>query len=74
MDRSVLEGDPHCIIEAMTICGYATGASEGYVYVRAEYPIAVERLQKAIDDARAMGLLGKNIFLNNFVVIVNPFF
>ncbi len=66
MDRSVLEGDPHCIIEAMAICGYATGASEGYVYVRAEYPIAVQRLQKAIDDAREMGLLGKNIFNSGF--------
>lgn len=66
MDRSVLEGDPHCIVEAMAICGYATGASEGYVYVRAEYPIAVERLQKAIDDAREYGLLGKNIFDSGF--------
>ncbi len=66
MDRSVLEGDPHCIIEAMAICGYATGASEGYVYVRAEYPIAVARLQKAIDDAREYGLLGKNIFDSDF--------
>ena len=66
MDRSVLEGDPHCLVEAMTICGYATGATEGYVYVRAEYPIAVERLQKAIDDARAMGLLGKDIFGSGF--------
>ncbi len=66
MDRSVLEGDPHCIVEAMTICGYATGATEGYVYVRAEYPIAVERLQKAIDDAREYGLLGKNIFGSGF--------
>ncbi len=66
MDRSVLEGDPHCIVEAMTICGYATGASEGYVYVRAEYPIAVARLQKAIDDARAYGLLGKDIFGSGF--------
>ena len=66
MDRSVLEGDPHCIIEAMAICGYATGATEGYVYVRAEYPIAVERLQKAIDDAREYGLLGKNIFGSGF--------
>ncbi len=62
MDRSVLEGDPHCLVEAMAICGYATGASEGYVYVRAEYPIAVARLQKAIDDAREYGLLGKDIF------------
>ena len=66
MDRSVLEGDHHCIVEAMTICGYATGATEGYVYVRAEYPIAVQRLQKAIDDARAYGLLGKNIFGSGF--------
>ena len=66
MDRSVLEGDPHCLIEAMTICGYATGATEGYVYVRAEYPIAVARLQKAIDDAREYGLLGKNIFNSGF--------
>ena len=66
MDRSVLEGDPHCIVEAMTICGYATGATVGYVYVRAEYPIAVQRLQKAIDDARAYGLLGKNIFGSGF--------
>ena len=66
MDRSVLEGDPHCIVEAMAICGYATGASEGYVYVRAEYPIAVARLQKAIDDARAYGLLGKDIFGTGF--------
>ncbi len=66
MDRSVLEGDPHCIVEAMTICGYATGATEGYVYVRAEYPIAVDRLDKAIRDARENGLLGKNIFNSGF--------
>ena len=66
MDRSVLEGDPHCIIEAMAICGYATGASEGYVYVRAEYPIAVKRLQIAIKQAREYGLLGKNIFDSGF--------
>ena len=66
MDRSVLEGDPHCIIEAMAICGYATGATEGYVYVRAEYPIAVQRLQIAIDQAREHGLLGKNIFGSGF--------
>ena len=66
MDRSVLEGDPHCIVEAMTICGYATGATEGYVYVRAEYPIAVKRLQIAIDQAREYGLLGKNIFDSGF--------
>ncbi len=66
MDRSVLEGDPHCLIEAMTICGYATGATEGYVYVRAEYPIAVARLQLAINQAREMGLLGKDIFGSGF--------
>ena len=66
MDRSVLEGDPHCIIEAMAICGYAVGATEGYVYVRAEYPIAVNRLQIAIDQAREYGLLGKNIFDSGF--------
>ena len=66
MDRSVLEGDPHCIIEAMAICGYATGATEGYVYVRAEYPIAVTRLQIAIDQAKEYGLLGKNIFDSGF--------
>ncbi len=66
MDRSILEGDPHCLIEAMTICGYAVGATKGYVYVRAEYPIAVKRLQKAIDDAKEMGLLGKNIFDSGF--------
>ncbi len=62
MDRSVLEGDPHCLIEAMAIAGYAVGATQGYVYVRAEYPIAVNRLQRAIEDARAVGILGKNIF------------
>ena len=61
MDRSVLEGDPHCVIEAMTICGYATGATEGYIYVRAEYPIAVHRLEIAIKQAREYGLLGENI-------------
>ena len=66
MDRSVLEGDPHCIVEAMTICGYATGATEGYVYVRAEYPIAVKRLKIAIQQAREYGLLGKNIFDSGF--------
>ena len=66
MDRSVLEGDPHCLIEAMAICGYAVGATQGYVYVRAEYPIAVQRLQKAIEDARAYGLLGKDIFGSGF--------
>ncbi|MBQ1963064.1 MAG: NAD(P)H-dependent oxidoreductase subunit E, partial [Clostridia bacterium] len=56
------EGDPHALIEAMAIAGYAIGADQGYVYVRAEYPIAVQRLQKAIDQAKAYGLLGKNIF------------
>ena len=66
MDRSVLEGDPHCIVEAMAICGYATGATEGYIYVRAEYPIAVKRLQIAIDEARELGLLGKSIFDSGF--------
>ena len=66
MDRSVLEGDPHCIVEAMTICGYATGATEGYIYVRAEYPIAVKRLKIAIKQARDMGLLGKDIFGSGF--------
>ena len=66
MDRSVLEGDPHCIIEGMAICGYAIGATKGFVYVRAEYPIAVQRLQIAIDQAREYGLLGKNIFGSGF--------
>ncbi|MGN1202845.1 MAG: NAD(P)H-dependent oxidoreductase subunit E, partial [Eubacterium sp.] len=66
MDRSVLEGDPHCVIEAMTIAGYAIGATKGFVYVRAEYPIAVKRLQIAIDQAREYGLLGKNIFSSGF--------
>ncbi len=66
MDRSVLEGDPHCLIEAMAIAGYAVGATQGYVYVRAEYPIAVNRLQKAIEDARAAGILGKNLFGTGF--------
>jgi NADH-quinone oxidoreductase subunit F len=61
MDRCLLEGDSHAVIEGMTIAGYAIGASQGYVYVRAEYPLAVERLTKAIEDARAAGLLGKNI-------------
>ncbi len=66
MDRSVLEGDPHCIVEAMAIAGYAIGATKGFVYVRAEYPIAVQRLQIAIDEAREYGLLGKNIFDSGF--------
>ncbi|MDR2647708.1 MAG: NADH-quinone oxidoreductase subunit NuoF [Oscillospiraceae bacterium] len=66
MDRSVLEGDPHAVVEAMTICGYATGASEGYVYVRAEYPIAVKHLETAIEQATALGLLGDDIFGSGF--------
>ncbi len=66
MDRSVLEGDPHCLIEAMAIAGYAIGASQGRVYVRAEYPIAVKRLQIAIDQAREYGLLGEDIFGTGF--------
>ena len=66
MDRSVLEGDPHSVIEAMAIAGYAIGADQGYIYIRAEYPIAVNRLQIAIDQAREYGLLGDNIFGTDF--------
>lgn len=66
MDRSVLEGDPHAVLEAMAIAGYAIGASQGYIYVRAEYPIAVQRLEIAISQAREYGLLGKNIFDSGF--------
>ena len=66
MDRSVLEGDPHSVLEAMAIAGYAIGASQGYIYVRAEYPIAVERLNIAIRQAREYGLLGDNIFGTDF--------
>lgn len=66
MDRSILEGDPHVVLEAMAIAGYAIGANQGYIYVRAEYPIAVERLQIAIAQAREYGLLGKNIFNTGF--------
>ena len=66
MDRSVLEGDPHAVLEAMAIGGYAIGASVGYIYVRAEYPIAVKRLQIAIDQAREYGLLGEHIFGTDF--------
>ncbi|UFS70407.1 4Fe-4S binding protein [Geomonas sp. RF6] len=62
MDRAVLEGDPHSVVEAMAICGYAIGATKGTVYIRAEYPLAIKRLQKAIDDARNLGVLGDNIF------------
>ena len=71
MDRSVLEGDPHAVIEAMAIAGYAIGADEGWVYVRAEYPIAVKRLQIALDQAREYGLLGKNIFGSDFSFDIN---
>ncbi len=66
MDRSVLEGDPHVVLEAMAIAGYAIGASQGYIYVRAEYPIAVERLEIAIKQAREYGLLGKDILGTGF--------
>ena len=66
MDRSILEGDPHSVLEAMAIAAYAIGADKGYIYVRAEYPIAVQRLQIAIDQARDYGILGKNIFGKNF--------
>jgi len=66
MDRSVLEGDPHVVLEAMTIAGYAIGASQGYIYIRAEYPLAIERLNKAIAQAREYGLLGKDIFGTGF--------
>ena len=66
MDRSILEGDPHVVIEAMAIAAYAIGASQGYVYIRAEYPIAVQRLTIAINQAREYGLLGKNIFGTDF--------
>jgi len=66
MDRSILEGDPHSVLEAMAIAGYAIGANQGYIYVRAEYPIAVRRLNIAIEQARNYGLLGKNIFGTGF--------
>ena len=66
MDRSVLEGDPHVVLEAMAIAGYAIGASQGYIYVRAEYPIAIKRLEIAINQAREYGLLGENIFNTGF--------
>ena len=66
MDRSVLEGDPHVVLEAMTIAGYAIGAHQGYIYVRAEYPIAIQRLQMAIQQSREMGFLGKDIFGSGF--------
>lgn len=66
MDRSILEGDPHAVLEAMAIAGFAIGANQGYIYVRAEYPIAVQRLKIAIRQAREYGLLGENIFGTNF--------
>ena len=66
MDRSILEGDPHSVLEAMMIAGYAIGANQGYIYVRAEYPIAVERFEVAIKQAREYGILGKNIFGSSF--------
>ena len=61
MDRSILEGDPHSILEAMAINGYCTGASHGLIYIRAEYPLAIERLRRAIEQAREYGLLGNDI-------------
>ncbi len=66
MDRSVLEGDPHSVLEAMAICGYAIGASKGLIYIRAEYPLAIQRLKVAIGQAREYGLLGNNIFETDF--------
>lgn len=66
MDRSILEGDPHTVVEAMAIAGYAIGADKGYVYIRAEYPLAIDRLKKAIEQAREYGLLGNNIFDTEF--------
>lgn len=66
MDRSILEGDPHCVVEAMMIAGFAIGANKGYIYVRAEYPIAVQRFQKAIDQAKEYGILGENIWNSGF--------
>ena len=66
MDRSILEGDPHCVVEAMMIAGYAVGANKGYIYVRAEYPIAVKRFQIAIDQAKEYGILGNNIWGTDF--------
>ncbi len=66
MDRSILEGDPHAVLEAMAICGYATGADKGLIYIRAEYPLAIKRLKIAIKQAREYGMLGKNIFDSDF--------
>ncbi|MFP4472007.1 MAG: NAD(P)H-dependent oxidoreductase subunit E, partial [Bacteroidales bacterium] len=66
MDRSILEGDPHAVLEAMAICGYAIGATKGLIYIRAEYPLAIHRLKIAIDQAREYGLLGQDIFDSGF--------
>jgi NADH:ubiquinone oxidoreductase subunit F (NADH-binding)/(2Fe-2S) ferredoxin len=66
MDRSILEGDPHSVLEAMTICGYSTGATKGLIYIRAEYPLAIKRLNIAIDQAREFGLLGEDILGSGF--------
>jgi NADH:ubiquinone oxidoreductase subunit F (NADH-binding)/(2Fe-2S) ferredoxin len=66
MDRSILEGDPHSVLEAMAIAAYTVGADRGYIYIRAEYPLAISRLQKAIADAESLGLLGENIFASGF--------
>ncbi len=66
MDRSILEGNPHSILEAMAINGYAIGSQQGYIYIRAEYPTAVKRLQKAIEQARELGLIGENILGSGF--------
>jgi NADH:ubiquinone oxidoreductase subunit F (NADH-binding) len=66
MDRSILEGDPHCVIEGMAVGGYAIGAREGIIYIRAEYPLAIERIHSAIHHAREWGILGENIMGSNF--------
>ncbi len=71
MDRSVLEGDPHSVLEAMAICGYAIGATNGLIYIRAEYPLAIQRLKTAINQARDYGLLGENIFGTGFRFDIN---
>ena len=73
MDRSIIESDPHCVLEGMAICGYAIGSEEGYVYVRNEYPLAVKRLEIAIKQAKEMGLLGKGIFGTDFNFDVHVF-
>jgi len=66
MDRAILEGDPHSVLEGMVIAGYAVGASKGFIYVRAEYPLAIERLEIAIDQAREYGFLGEKIMGSDF--------